>query len=42
MPPSARTVRISLKTRAALGFAALALTVSRKNDAHVGAAAELR
>ena len=42
MPPSARTVRISLKTRAALGFAALALTVYRRNDVNVGAVAQLR
>ena len=39
---SARTVRISLKTREALGFAALALTVERRNDVHVGAAAQLQ
>ena len=42
MPPSARTARISLKTRAGLGFAALALIVERRNNVLVGVAAQLR
>ena len=42
MPLSARTVQITVKTRAALGFAALARTVQRRNDVNVGDAAQLQ